>query len=146
MRRVMVWLCRMREKQPIYLLLEKTKPKVLPGGMNWRQPVTAHCGEDEPERVTAVREVGEETGVVTTQDSLIHLASITLGNGDSMACYGCMVKGEPSIVLSKEHSRYRWLTYEDTEETLKAEGSLREYQETLKLFHEKLADADYFAI
>lgn len=134
----MVWLCRMREGRPEYLLLEKTRPKQLPTGTNWHQPVTAHCGENEPEQITAVREIGEETGVTTTPDSLNHLTNFTLHNGDPMTCYGCLIKVESSIILSKEHSSYRWLTYEETVAALQAEAALPEYQATLKLFHEKL--------
>ena len=58
----------------------------------------------ETDRMAAVREVREETGLVVEPDALCFLANTVTHSGKSMAVYTIRLKEQgPKVSLSKEH-------------------------------------------
>ena len=101
------------ENELLYLLLKRAPGELYPD--IW-QCVTGKIKPNEKAFQTAIREVKEETGLSSTHLwTLEHVNLFFEGKQDRMnliPVFGMQV-GNEDVILSKEHSRFKWCSFEE---------------------------------
>ncbi|MDW7650436.1 MAG: NUDIX pyrophosphatase [Bacillota bacterium] len=129
---IMVFLYKWINGEPQYLLLKRNREL----GGYW-QPVTGFIEEPETNRQAALRELGEETGIVEYErvtDPKHYFFFDMHGVQCSVSVLAVEVTDPPEIEISFEHTEHKWLSYEEARNTLFWENNV----ETLDKLHNQL--------
>ena len=129
---IMVFLYKWENEELRYLLLKRNSAL----GGYW-QPVTGFIEEPETNREAALRELGEETGIVNYErvTDPKHFFLINMyGKQCSVSVLAVEVSDPPAIQISYEHTEHQWLSYQDARNTLYWENNV----ETLDKLHNLL--------
>lgn len=99
-----------------FLVLKRAEDEVIYPGI-W-QVVTGTCEHDERAIKTAVRETYEETGIKPIKFWTIpYVASFFDTRRDNVSfvpVFGALAAEDCQVILSDEHSDFKWLNYEET--------------------------------
>ena len=106
-----------------YLVLKRSERD---GG--WWQPVTGHVEPGEPEREAALREIQEEIGVEKLKYLSDPIAINEITGGGQAFVYMAEVSTKQQVVLSNEHSQYRWADLQTALSLLKYDGNKQNIQ------------------
>jgi len=123
-----------------FLLLKRAKHKIYP--TTW-QMITASCEEDESTIETALRELGEETGLEASEMFVVpHINTFYFDNHDSICLspvFMAMVDSD-DVKISDEHTEYRWATYDEAKQLIAWPDQI----ESLEMIHKYLNDRKLF--
>jgi dATP pyrophosphohydrolase len=122
---VEVHLFRMENNEMKFLILKRSSHKIYPG--LW-QMVTGHIDKGEFAYQTALRELQEETGLKPSRLWVIpNVNSYYSPVDDSVTIipvFAAEVKNE-NVVISDEHSEFKWVNSEEAKSLLAWEGQRR---------------------
>jgi dATP pyrophosphohydrolase len=106
-----------------FLLLKRADNENYPG--IW-QMVTGAIHDEEPAFKTAIREMKEETGLCPEKIWVVpHVNSFYSPEKDSLIIipvFAALVKSEANVLISSEHSEYKWLKKESAKKLLAWNG------------------------
>ena len=126
---IMVFLYKWENGELRFLLLKRNSTL----GGYW-QPVTGFIEEPETNREAALRELGEETGIVDYEriTDPKHFFLIDMhGIQCSVYVLAVEVSDPPTIKISYEHTEHQWLSYQNARNVLYWENNV----ETLDKLH-----------
>lgn len=116
---VQVHVCRYHAQTP-YLVLKRSADE--PVHPHLWQVVTGHIEPGESAGQAAIREVFEETGIVTTKlDVLPMTGSFYLAHRDEVhltPVFACLVPDNTKVTLSDEHQDFSWCSFEEARNLL----------------------------
>ena len=119
-----------------FLLLKRSDDKIYPG--IW-QGVTGKIKDEEPPYKTALRELKEETGLAAdkmwTADKVNIFYDATENIMNLIPVFGVVVRSK-DIVLSEEHSEYKWCSIDETVKLLTWE----QQKKGVKIFYDMLKE------
>ena len=119
-----------------FLLLKRSDDKIYPG--IW-QGVTGKIKDEEPPYKTALRELKEETGLdadkMWTADKVNIFYDAKENIMNLIPVFGVVVYSK-EIVLSKEHSEYKWCSIDETVKLLTWE----QQKKGVKIFYDMLKE------
>ncbi len=107
------------EKGIEFLLLKRANNQIYPG--LW-QMVTGKIEGEEKAHQTALREIKEETGLVPVQLWVAPTINSFYEPKDEYICllpvFAARVEGETNVILSEEHTEYKWVGKDDAKKLL----------------------------
>jgi len=119
-----------------FLLLKRSDDKIYPG--IW-QGVTGKIKDEEPPYKTALRELKEETGLVAdkmwTADKVNIFYDAKENIMNLIPVFGVVVHSK-EIILSEEHSEYKWCSIDETVKLLTWE----QQKKGVKIFYDMLKE------
>lgn len=138
---IQVHIARYDEKQKDYMyLVLKRAAHVIPFPGMW-QVVTGNIEPDEPSTESAMREVAEETGLKPGKIWTIPYVT-TFFNPNNDTIYMSPVFGvltdSKKIILSDEHSEYKWLRFQECMDILE----LPTHREATTVFRDYILKSD----
>jgi len=102
-----------------FLLLKRNEKQSYPG--LW-QMVTGKIEGEEKAHQTALREIKEETGLLPVQLWVAPTINSFYELKDEYICmlpvFAARVEGETDVILSKEHTEYKWVTKDEAKKLL----------------------------
>ena len=108
----------MSSGQPEFLLLKRAEDQLYPG--IW-QCITGKIQFDEKSFQTALRELKEETGLLTDKlwviDQVNHYYEPSEDRMNLIPVFGAVVSSK-NVILSKEHSQFKWCPIIEIEKLL----------------------------
>lgn len=117
-----------------FLILKRAKDH---GGF-W-QPITGGVREGEDQISALKRELWEETGIIEHRQiiNLKYTFSFTLPRYGNLTenVYAVEVKPEVEVVLSEEHTEYRWLTFEESLVLIKYDSNKEGFRKIWKMLN-----------
>ena len=106
-----------------FLLLKRAEDQIYPG--IW-QMVSGKIKENESAYETAIRELKEETGLISLKIwSAPKINSFYSADTDSInliPVFAIMVEKNSNVTISKEHCEFKWVTSEDAQKLLAWDG------------------------
>lgn len=119
-----------------FLLLKRSDDKIYPG--IW-QGVTGKIKDEEPPYKTALRELKEETGLdadkMWTADKINIFYDAKKNIMNLIPVFGVVVHSK-EIILSEEHSEYKWCSIDETVKLLTWE----QQKKGVKIFYDMLKE------
>lgn len=107
------------EGEPEFLLMKRSHDEIYPG--IW-QMVTGKIKEDEKAWETALRELKEETGLAPKDFWVIPFTNSFYSHEKDVMCmvpvFVVRVNSDSTVTLSKEHSEYKWVSFEEAKKEL----------------------------
>ena len=114
---------RIQKDKPEFLLLKRAESEIYPG--LW-QMVTGSINAGEKAYQTAIREIKEETGLSIKKFWIVpNVNSFYSPNRDSICMvpvFAALVDVNSLVVISEEHSEFKWVSSIEAEELLAWEG------------------------
>jgi dATP pyrophosphohydrolase len=102
-----------------FLLLKRANNQIYPG--IW-QMVTGKIEEKEKAHQTALREIKEETGLIPVQLWVAPTINSFYEPKDEYICllpvFAARMDGETGVILSKEHTEYKWVGKDEAKKLL----------------------------
>jgi dATP pyrophosphohydrolase len=107
------------EKGIEFLLLKRANNQIYPG--LW-QMVTGKIEGEEKAHQTALREIKEETGLLPVQLWVAPIINSFYEPKDEYICllpvFAARVEAETNVILSEEHTEYKWVGKDDAKKLL----------------------------
>lgn len=117
-----------------FLILKRAEDR---GGF-W-QPITGGVQEGEDQISALKRELMEETGIIEHRQiiNLKYTFSFTLPRFGNLTenVYAVEVKPGIEVVLSEEHTEYRWLTFEESLSLIKYDSNKEGFRKLWKILN-----------
>ncbi len=102
-----------------FLLLKRSNNQIYPG--IW-QMVTGKIEEKEKAHQTALREIKEETGLIPVQLWVAPTINPFYEPKNEYICllpvFAARVEAKPNVVLSREHTKYKWVGKDEAKKLL----------------------------
>lgn len=122
-------------KELLFLILKR-----IPQTGGFWQPITGGVEEKETFEEAAIREIGEETGIIN-EINLIDIGYsfkfFDHGENHFEKVFGAEVKPETKIVISEEHTEFKWVSGQVAiDQFLKYENNKEGFRKLIKLLNQ----------